>query len=219
MAQVAVLTAAVLAGASDQLVPHGLARTPTIIAIVEKDEGAVKVDINTRCYAPCGAVIGTTSKATVSTANAIEYSVANLLYALAISADFWTLTGFDVTNGMYNVCLLCVDDGGTMTIGAGTEAATLAGVVLPDTPADSCVIATLEVHPTGTGDFTGGTTELDDATVVPNAVYTDVGGHPDAFGEVTQGSAADATNIHLNNSMQRARNVYVFAFTPHSIIA
>jgi hypothetical protein len=27
------------------------------------------------------------------------------------------------------------------------------------------------VNPTGTGDFVGGTTDLDDATVAPNAVY------------------------------------------------
>lgn len=27
------------------------------------------------------------------------------------------------------------------------------------------------INPTGTGDFVGGTTALDDATVVPNAVY------------------------------------------------
>jgi len=29
------------------------------------------------------------------------------------------------------------------------------------------------INPTGTGNFVGGTTPLDDATVVPNAVYID----------------------------------------------
>lgn len=217
MAQLAVLTVTVAAGAADQVAAHGLVRTPTIIAIVEKDEGAVKVDINTRCYILGGVAIATV-KTQAQLVAAVEFSIANLLYHKAITDNFWTLTGFDVTNAMYNVCLLCIDTAGAMQIGAGTEAATLAGVVLPDTPANSCVVATLEVNPTGAGNFVGGTTDLDDAGVVPNAVYTDVNGHPDAFGEVTQGAAADATNIYLDNSMQRARDVYVFVFAPHSII-
>lgn len=217
MAQLAVLTVTVAAGAADQVVAHGLVRTPTIIAIVEKDEAEVKLNINTRNYAVGGVAIATLAPQ-VQLVAAIVFSVNNLLYARALADNFWDLTGFDVTNGMYNVCLLGVSTAGAATIGAGVEAATLAGVVLPDTPAISCVVATLEVNPTGAGNFVGGTTDLDDAGVVPNAVYTDVGGHPDAFGEVTQGAAADATNIYLNNSMQRARDVYVFVFAPHSII-
>ena len=32
------------------------------------------------------------------------------------------------------------------------------------------------IHPTGTGDFVGGTTPIDDATKVPNAVYANTQG-------------------------------------------
>jgi hypothetical protein len=53
----------------------------------------------------------------------------------------------------------------------GTEAATLGGVVFPTIADGSAVIGFVIVNPTGTGNFVGGTTELDDATVEPNAVY------------------------------------------------
>ena len=218
MAQLAVVSATVLAGASDQAVPHTLDRTPTVVIIVEKDEAEIKADVEARCYAPAGTAIGTT-KTKVKTVNAVEYSVGNSLFAKAATDDFWTLTGFDCTNALFNKCLLCIDTAGAMQIGAGTEAATAAAVVLPDTPANSCVVAVLQVNPTGTGNFVGGTTDLDDGTVVPNAAYTDVGGHPDGFPEVTEGSAPDATNVYVNNSMQRDRDVQIFCFAPHSIIA
>ena len=53
----------------------------------------------------------------------------------------------------------------------GTEGSTLAGVTFPTLPDGEAMIGFAIVNPTGTGDFVGGTTELDDATVVPNAVY------------------------------------------------
>jgi hypothetical protein len=53
----------------------------------------------------------------------------------------------------------------------GTEGATLAAVKFPQFPNDKALIGFVIIHPTGTGNFVGGTTALDDATVVPNAVY------------------------------------------------
>lgn len=219
MTQIAKLTANVLAGASDQVLAHGLDYTPDLIFIVEKNElTGAKAGLLAQCFTKVGSAIGTT-KTTIQIAAAAAFTVAGVHYAKAITDDFFVLTGFGVTNAMYNVCLLCIDTAGAMQIGIGTEAATLAAVVLAATPANSCVVAQVVVNPTGTGNFVGGTTDLDDATVVPGAVYSDLGGHPDLYGEVTLGSAADATNIYLDNNAEFARAVQVIAFALHSIIA
>jgi len=213
------LTTVVAALAADQAVPHGLVRIPDWIFIVEKNElTGPKKALLAQCFTDVAVAIGTT-KTDVQNVAAAAFTVAGVHYAKAATDDFWDLTGFGVTNAMYNICLLCIDTAGAMQIGVGTEAATLAGVVLPDTPANSCVVAQVEVHPTGAGNFVGGTTDLDDAGVVPNAVYTDLSGHPDLFGEVTIGKAADATNVYVDNSMASARNVEIIAACLHSLVA
>lgn len=219
MAQILKITTTINAGASDQAVAHGLARTPDWIFIVEKNEteGSKKA-LYAQCFTKVAVARGSAA-AKVKTTVAAAFLVAGVHYAKGITDDFWTLTGFNVTNGMYNICLLCIDTSGNMQIAAGTEAATLVGVVLGDTPADSCVVAQVEVNPTGTGDFTGGTTDLNDGTVTPNAVYTDLSGHPDLFGEITLGAAADATSVYVDNSMQSARAVEIIAASLHSIIS
>lgn len=215
--QIARLSATIAAGAANQAVPHGLDRAPTLIFIVEKDEaeGPKKA-----LYAQCqihGAIAIATLAPQIQTVAASQYSVAGVMYDLAATDNFWDLTGFNVTNALYNICLLAVDDAGNDQIGIGTEAALLANVVLADTPADSCVIAMVEVNPTGAGNFVGGTSDLDDAGIVPNAVYTDLSGHPDLFGEITEGNAADATNVYINNSMMSARDVEIIVNAVHSI--
>jgi hypothetical protein len=55
----------------------------------------------------------------------------------------------------------------------GTAGTTLAGVVFPTTPDGEVPFGVVLINPTGTGDFVGGTTALDDGTVAPNAVYFD----------------------------------------------
>ncbi len=218
MGQFAILTPTVASLASDQAVPHGLDRTPNWISIADqRAAGGAKKALYAQCFTKIGAIIGTTTT-TVKVAAAAAYTVLGVHYAKAITDNFFVLTGFNVTNAMYNLCLLCIDTSGAMQIGIGTEAATLAAVVLPDTPANSCVVASLEINPTGTGNFVGGTTALGDATVVPNAVYKDLGGHPDLYGEVTLGAAADATNIYVDNSMASARIVNILAACLHSLI-
>ncbi len=219
MAQIAKLTVTVLAGASDQVVPHGLVDTPDLIYIVEKDDATgAKKALAAQCFTKVVAAIGTAA-AKVKTTAAAAYSVAVYHYAKGATDDFWTLTGFNVTNGMYNICLLCIDTSGNMQIAAGTEGASAGAVVLADTPADSCVVAKVLVHPTGTGDFVGGTTELTDGTVVPNAAYADLAGHPDLYGEITLGADADATNVYVDNSMESDRAVEIIAARLHSIIS
>lgn len=217
MTQIAKLSVAVLAGADDQVVVHGLDRAPDWYFLVQPGEAEIKAALKTVSLAAVGAAIGTT-KTKVKTVAASVHVVDNVFYTTALTDDFWTLTGFDCTNALYNKCLLCIDSAGAMQIGEGTEAATAAGVVLPDLPADSAVVAILQVNPTGTGNFVGGTTDLDDGTVVPNATFTDVLTHPDVFGTVSFGTTPDATNIYLSNSMNRARNVVVVAAALHSII-
>jgi len=215
MSQIAKLSVNVLALASDQVVVHGLERTPDWIFIVEKNDlTGPKKALLAQCFTAIGAAIGTT-KTTAKVAVAAAYLVAGVHYAKGITDNFFVLTGFDCTQDMYNIVLLCIDTAGAMQIGIGTEAATLGGVVLPDTPANSCVVAQISVNPTA-ANFTGGTTDLDAANV--NAVYSDLSGHPDLFGEVTLGSAADATNIYVDNSMASARLVEIIAACLHSII-
>jgi len=213
------LTTTILAGAADQVVPHGLVRTPDWIFIVEKNEAeGSKKALYAQCFTDVAVAIATLAPQ-IQTVAAAVFTVGGIFYGLAATDNYWDLTGFNVTNAMYNVCLLCIDAAAAMQIGIGTEAALLANVVLPDTPANSCVVAQVEVNPTGVGNFVGGTDDLDDAGIVPNAVYTDLSGHPDLFGEVTLGTAADGTNIYVDNSMFSARDVEIIAACLHSIIA
>ena len=60
----------------------------------------------------------------------------------------------------------------------GVEGATRAAVVFPTVPTNEAVAGFVEINPTGTGNFVGGTTVLDDATVVPNASYVNIIGAP-----------------------------------------
>lgn len=75
-----------------------------------------------------------------------------------------------VTNARFNVYVYYQDSAGVRTSVMGTEGASLAAVVFPQTPVKKAIIGFTIINPTGTGNFVGGTTALDDATVVPNAV-------------------------------------------------
>lgn len=114
-----------------------------------------------------GLAIGT-AKAKVLIANTIRAYVEGSLVAKT-TAEI-TLSG-TITADLFNVYVLSINAAGTVTAQMGTEAATLGGVRFPAIPSGSAVIGFVIVNPTGTGNFVGGTTELDDATVVPNAVY------------------------------------------------
>jgi len=120
------------------------------------------------CLNSAGLAIGTSSKADVLIANT-TYGMFNGVLK-GHTTDENVLAG-TVTADKFNVFVLTMSVAGTITVTMGTEAATLAAVVLPAIPASEAVIGFVIVNPTGTGDFVGGTTELDDATVVPNAVY------------------------------------------------
>lgn len=115
-----------------------------------------------------GLTIGSSSKPKVKIANT-TYALIDGVLAKKTTAEI-TLTG-TVVNATFNVWVLSMIADGTVTATAGTAGATIGAVVFPTVPASSVVIGFVIVNPTGTGNFVGGTTDLDDATVVPNAVY------------------------------------------------
>lgn len=106
----------------------------------------------------------------VKAATLCKAFVNGVLVSIAANTDMAALAG-TVTNAKFNVFVFTVKSDGTLVTQMGTEGATLAAVAFPAIAADSAVIGFIIVNPTGTGNFVGGTTALDDATVVPNVVY------------------------------------------------
>ena len=98
-----------------------------------------------------------------------------ILRSIGGSIDMAALSG-TVVNATFNVYVFYVDSAGALTSAMGTAGATLAAVLFPVTPVGKAVIGFTIINPTGTGNFVGGTTALDDATVVPNAVHVSVVG-------------------------------------------
>lgn len=141
----------------------GLSDAGVRSAIGELQRNAVDMLLNT-----AGLAIGTGSKAKVLIANTI-YAMIDGVTAKKTTAEI-TLSG-TITNAKFNVYVLSMIADGTVTASMGTEGATIGAVVFPTIPADSVVLGFVIVNPTGTGNFVGGTTALDDVTVVPNAVY------------------------------------------------
>jgi len=103
------------------------------------------------------------------TVNTVYGFVDGVLFTKA-AADSAALAG-TVSNAAFNVFVFSCEVDGTMVTTMGTEGATLAAVVFPAVPTDAAVLGFVVINPTGTGDFVGGTTDLDDATVVPTAAY------------------------------------------------
>ena len=95
--------------------------------------------------------------------------------SVAANTDMAALSG-TVANATFNVYAFFIDQAGTLTSAMGIAGATLAAVTFPPVPAGKACIGYVVINPTGTGDFVGGTTALDDATVVPGAVYVNITG-------------------------------------------
>ncbi|MDE2020869.1 MAG: hypothetical protein KGJ13_11085, partial [Patescibacteria group bacterium] len=99
------------------------------------------------------------------------YLIANgILQKITASTDMPALSG-TVVNATFNVFCFFIDSAGTKTSAMGTAGTTLAKVVFPQFPKQKALIGFIIINPTGTGNFVGGTTALDDGTVVPNTVY------------------------------------------------
>ena len=115
---------------------------------------------------------GGSASPTVQT-NAVYQGWANgKAVTVASATDMPALVG-SVTNAKFNVFAIFIDASSTRTSAMGIEAATLAGVKFPAIPETKACMGYVVINPTGTGNFVGGTTALDDATVVPNAVFVD----------------------------------------------
>lgn len=118
-----------------------------------------------------GLVIKAGGSAIVKSGATDCYLVANgILQKVAASTDMPALVG-SVTNAKFNVYCFFIDSAGVKTSAMGTEGSTLAKVVCPPFPTYKALIGFIVINPTGTGPFVGGTTALDDATVVPTAAY------------------------------------------------
>lgn len=118
-----------------------------------------------------GLVINGAGTKVAKTGAATTYYIANgKLGSIAAATAMPALVG-TVTNAKFNVFCLFVDSTGTVTSAMGTEGATLGAVTFPALPPKTATLGFIVINPTGTGNFVGGTTNLDDATVVPNAAY------------------------------------------------
>ena len=115
--------------------------------------------------------LATSATASIVETGATWYGIAKgTLITVASGQDMDALVG-TVTNAYYNVYVFSVDKASALTTRTGVEGASLAAIKFPAVPDDECVLGFLIIHPTGTGNFVGGTTDIDDGTVVPNAVY------------------------------------------------
>ena len=86
------------------------------------------------------------------------------------AGDLAALSG-TVTNATFNVFMFTLTADGTRATAMGTAGDSLAAVKFPPIADSVCVEGFVIINPTGTGNFVGGTTDLDDGTVTPNAVF------------------------------------------------
>ncbi len=93
------------------------------------------------------------------------------------AANLAALSG-TVTHGNFGVWFFTWDGTTQASVLAGGAVATLAAVPIPSIATTKACFGCVIINPTGTGNFVGGTTNLDDGTVVPNAVYLNFYGAP-----------------------------------------
>lgn len=127
---------------------------------------------STRALSNSTLVITATSGKKVPKTGAADsyFVVQGVPVKIAAGTDMPALAG-TVTNATFNVFCFYVDVAGTTTSAMGVAGATLAAMRFPTPPVGKALVGYVIVNPTGTGDFVGNTTALDDGTVVPNAVY------------------------------------------------
>lgn len=136
----------------------------------------IKTAFMNMCLGDAGIAMSVGTPEAVKTTAAVDYLIDGVFYSLGATDPFWDLTGFDVSDGYVNKCLLCVDAAGNDQIVAGTEALAAADVVLGTIPAAYSVVGMLQVASAGAA-FTGGTTALSAGTVTDT--YFDMAFHPD----------------------------------------
>ena len=162
-------------------------RSQSNINSLVADLEQVRQDPTSCTLASAGLAIFGAGSAIVKAVNAVQYMASSAVGVTPVygkttaSMNMAALVG-SVTAAKFNVFVFSwSDDGtGTRTLKAymGVEGATRAAVVFPTVPTNEAVAGFVEINPTGTGNFVGGTTVLDDATVVPNASYVNIIGAP-----------------------------------------
>lgn len=132
--------------------------------------------LNSVCLTSAGLAIKAGGGVLVKTGAApTTLSVEGRLASIAAATDMPALSG-TVVNATFNVFVFSQDRAGTRYTTMGTAGATLAAVKFPTIPDTRTIIGFIVVNPTGTGNFVGGTTALDNATVAPNVVYNNTVG-------------------------------------------
>lgn len=126
-----------------------------------------------------GLAIKAGSSAIVKAGNAFDALISDgnrgKLVIKAANTDMAALVG-TVANATHNVFCFFIDRAGTLTSAMGIAAAAVGDVKFPPIPEGKAMIGYVRINPTGTGDFVGGTTALDDGTVAPGALYRDTHG-------------------------------------------
>lgn len=146
-----------------------------------------------------GLVIKAGSSAIVKTGASAWYGLANgKLVTKGAATDMAALVG-TVLNTKFNVFCFYCDSAGTLTTAMGTEGASLAAVKFPNQPENKAMIGFVVINPTGTGNFVGGTTALDDATVVPTAAYVNIQGAVDPTVLISQENEMDNATLPGQN--------------------
>lgn len=122
-------------------------------------------------------ITATSGKYVPKTGAAISYGIVKgFPLTIAAGTDMPALVG-TVTAAKFNVFCFFANKSGTsltatdMVSAMGTEGASLDLVKFPGFPEGKTLIGFIIVNPTGTGNFVGGSTALDDATVVPGIIY------------------------------------------------
>lgn len=128
----------------------------------------IKDVFNGNALNSAGLAIGSSSKKKVKVANT-TYALVDGVLVKKTSAEV-ALAG-TVTNAKFNVFVITVKADGTLVARMGTEGATIGAVVFPTVPKTESILGFVIINPTGTGNFVGATTDLDDGTVAPGAVY------------------------------------------------
>jgi hypothetical protein len=127
---------------------------------------------NQNIVAP-GLVIKAGASPLVKAGNVFHTLLNGKIVSTAANTDMAALSG-TVVNATFNLYAFFIDKTGVLTSAIGQSGATLSAVTFPPVPGRKACVGYIVVNPTGTGDFVGGTTALDNATVVPNVVYVNV---------------------------------------------
>ncbi len=124
---------------------------------------------------------GGSASAAAEAQTAFYANVNGTLVTVAAGTNLPALVG-TVANAAFGLFVWTINSSGTIAQLTLATGASLGAITIPEIPDNVAVVGALLVNPTGTGAFVGGTTALDDATVVPNAVFFD--GNDFAIGNV-----------------------------------